>query len=183
MKTSVTLTFTGLFIAVTALYFYYGNPLPESEAPAISEKGSLTYIVEQYLFDKWVRVGEVEGMGTSAANSYSFTGVLHHGENKFRIKQKGYDRVARYSDPVSFSSKKPEVSCKVINHNRTLKFSGETFYMIYSPYGDIVNQGYANTLDISSYSKGNYCLIYDNKLSGFQKRKVLFRNTFFPVVM
>ena len=41
MKTSVTLTFTGLFIAVTALYFYYGNPLPESEAPAISEKGSL----------------------------------------------------------------------------------------------------------------------------------------------
>lgn len=41
MKTSVTLTFTGLFIAVAAFYFYYGNPLPKPDAEVTApEKGS-----------------------------------------------------------------------------------------------------------------------------------------------
>ena len=41
MKTSVTLTFTGLFLSVAAAYWYYGSPLPKPETPAISGKGSL----------------------------------------------------------------------------------------------------------------------------------------------
>jgi hypothetical protein len=41
MKTSVTLTFTALFIAVGAIYLYYGSPLPKSDTPAVPEKGSL----------------------------------------------------------------------------------------------------------------------------------------------
>jgi hypothetical protein len=43
MKTSVTLTFTALFIGVAAVYWYYGNPLNtlKPEPPAASEPGSL----------------------------------------------------------------------------------------------------------------------------------------------
>src|SRR5947209_7795841 len=55
---------------------------------AKEEHGSLPYIVEQFIFDKWVPVGEVNGIGTPTPNSYSVPVSLNSGENKFRVRQK-----------------------------------------------------------------------------------------------
>jgi hypothetical protein len=150
---------------------------------ATNEHGSLPYIVEQYIFDKWVKVSEVKGIGTPSPNSYSVPVVLSSGENKFRVRQKGYDKMSRFSDAVTYYSKKEPVSYKVIDKNMTLSFSGDTYFIVYNPYGAIVKQGYGNSLDISEYAKGYYCLVYDNRLGGFEKKKVLFKNTFFPIVI
>src|SRR5688572_28592031 len=38
---------------------------------AVNEHGSLPYLVEQFIFDKWVKVGEVLGIGSPTPNSYS----------------------------------------------------------------------------------------------------------------
>lgn len=141
------------------------------------EDGSLIYYVEQYIFDRWVRVGYVNGIGTSNANSYSYPVVFHNGENKFRVRQRGEDRVSRYSDPITHKYKTSEVSFKIINHNQLIEFSSQTFFMIYDPYGDIIDQGYATHINISDFEKGKYCLVYDNKLDTFEKKKVLLKNT------
>ncbi len=148
-----------------------------------SEHGSLPFVVEQYIFDKWVKVGEVSGIGTPTPNSYSVPVILHTGENKFRVRQKGYDKMSRFSDTFTYYSKKEPISYSITNKNQTITFSGDTYFIIYNPYGAIVKQGYGNSVDISNYAKGYYCLVYDNKLGGFEKKKVLFKNTPLPIII
>ncbi len=150
---------------------------------AANEQGSLPYTVEQYIFDKWVKVAEISGVGTPTPNSYSVPVVLHSGENKFRVKQKGYDKMSRFSDIITYYSKKEAINYSILDKNQTLSFSGDTYYIIYDPYGVILKQGYGNSVDISNYKKGYYCLVYDNKLGGFVKKKVLFKNSFCPIVI
>ncbi|HEX8514632.1 MAG TPA: hypothetical protein VF868_00430 [Bacteroidia bacterium] len=150
---------------------------------ATNEHGSLPYLVEQYIFDKWVKVGEVNGIGSPTPNSYSVPVILSSGENKFRVRQKGYDKISRFSDAVTYYSKKEPVSYSVTDHNQTITFTADTYFIIYNPYGAITKQGYGNYVDISDYAKGYYCLIYDNKLGGFEKKKVLFKESFMPVVV
>ncbi len=150
---------------------------------SVNEHGSLPYIVEQFIFDKWVKVGEVAGIGSPTPNSYSVPVILNSGENKFRVRQKGYDKMSRFSDAVMYYSKKEAISYQVIDRNQTISFSGDTYFIIYNPYGAITKQGYGNSVNISEYAKGYYCLIYDNKLGGFDKRKVLFKNSFCPIVI
>jgi hypothetical protein len=150
---------------------------------AINEHGSLPYIVEQYIFDKWVKVGQVNGIGNPSPNSYSVPVIFSSGENKFRVRQKGFDKMSRFSDAVTFYSKKEAVSYKVSHDNQMIEFTGDTYFIIYNPYGAIVKQGYGNSVNISDYAKGYYCLIYDNKLGGFEKKKVLFKNSFCPIVV
>ena len=148
-----------------------------------SEHGSLPFIVEQYIFDKWVKVGEVAGIGTPTPNSYSVPVSLHTGENKFRVRQKGYNKMSRFSDSFTYYSKKEPVSYTITNKNQTVSFSSDTYFIVYNPYGAIVKQGYGNSINVSNYVKGYYCLVYDNKLGGFEKKKVIFKNTFCPIVI
>jgi hypothetical protein len=148
-----------------------------------NEHGSLPYIVEQFIFDKWVKVGQVNGIGDPSPNSYSVPVILNSGENKFRVRQKGYDKMSRFSDAVTFYSKKEPISYSITDKNQTIEFSSDTYFIIYNPYGAITKQGYGNSVNISEYSKGYYCLIYDNKLGGFEKKKVLFKNSVCPVVI
>ncbi len=148
-----------------------------------NESGSLPYIVEQFIFDKWVTVAKINGVGSPTPNSYSVPVILNSGENKFRIKQKGYDKMSKFSDAIMFYSKKEAVTYAVKNKNLLLEFSSDTYFIVYNPYGAIVKQGYGNSINISEYAKGYYCLVYDNKLGGFEKKKVLFKNSFCPIVV
>ncbi len=150
---------------------------------ASEEHGSLPYYVEQFVFDKWIVVNKIDGVGTPVPNSYSVPVVLNTGENIFRLRQKGYDKISRFSNSINYYSKKKSVNYEVIHKNQVISFSDDTYFVIYNPFGVIVKQGYGNSVDISSYSKGYYCLVYDNKLGGFEKKKVLFKDTCLPIVI
>jgi len=56
------------------------------------ESGKLPFIVEQYRWNKWIKVDEVEGKGTSGTNTYSVKVSPHSGNNKFRVKQIDYTK-------------------------------------------------------------------------------------------
>ncbi len=150
---------------------------------ARNENGSLPYDVEQYIYDKWIKISEVNGIGTPTPNSYSVPVIFHSGENKFRVRQMGYDNMSRFSNAISFYSKKEAVVYSVTDKNQKLEFSNDTYYIIYNPFGTIMKQGYGISVDISDYKKGYYCLIYDNKLGGFQKKKVIFKHTSCPIIV
>lgn len=59
MKTSVTVTFTGLFIAVAALYFFFGNP-SRPEVPSVSENGSLKLLELDKDAITWIQIQKPE---------------------------------------------------------------------------------------------------------------------------
>jgi hypothetical protein len=132
-----------------------------------NESGSLPYYVEQFVFDRWVRVAEIKGNGTPYANTYSAKILLHSGENKIRVRQKGYDKTNRFSVPVNFISKKAPVSLTDVHKKKAIAFLELTYVQVYDPYGRVIFEGKTKSIDYSSYEKGEYCIIYDNRLENF----------------
>lgn len=136
------------------------------------EAGVLTYVVEQYRWNKWVYVGEVDGAGrTGKTNSYSFQVTPHSGKNKFRVKQVDYTGVPRYSPAAEFTSTIPVVTGPGSKVDNSITFSSETMYEVYDIHGNIVKKGYSNKIDASNLKKGIYYLNYDNTTIEFMKKK------------
>jgi hypothetical protein len=137
-----------------------------------NESGVLTYIVEQYRWNKWVYVGEVQGKARSGStNSYSFKVTPHSGENKFRVKQVDYTGVPNYSPTATYNSASPTVTYSPIKVEDHIDFTSETMFEVYDIHGNIVKKGYSNKIDASNLKKGMYYLNFDNATVEILKKK------------
>lgn len=134
------------------------------------ETGILTYVVEQYRWNKWIKAGEVEGIGSKSEHKYTFNVALHSGENKVRVKQIDYTGSPRYSQASSSMSTKPEVTFTPVKVKDFITLSSETLYEVYDAYGNIVKRGYGSQVDATNLKKGLYYLSYDNKTEKFEKK-------------
>lgn len=142
------------------------------------ETGKLPYIIEQFVYTTWKKVGEVEGSGSTNVNEYSFKIIPHSGKNQFRVKQVDYTNQSRLSKPINFQSDSPPldfVPKKVSNviefvQQANPKASGETMYEIYDQYGNIVKRNFSKQVDVSNLQKGVYYIIYDGKSGEFVKK-------------
>ena len=134
------------------------------------ERGSLPFIVEQFKWNKWVKVATVKGKGTEGKHTYSVTVVPTSGTNKFRVKQIDYSRKPRYSPEVTFRSLDPPVTFSPAKPKTEIVFSAVTAYEIYDFYGRLVKKGKGNKVDISKLKKGDYFLNYDNQMGRFTKK-------------
>ena len=133
------------------------------------ETGPLPFVIEQYRWNKWVKVGEVMGKGHNQPNRYEAKIRTHSGINKFRVRQTTVNRRAQsFSREAVVASSTPKVSYKASNSEIT--FSGETLYEVYDQYGGIVFKGYGKAINISTLTKGKYYLNYDNSQSEFTRR-------------
>ena len=110
-----------------------------------------------------VKVGEVEGNGTTAVNAYEFKIEPHSGENQFRVKQVDYSGKPRYSKSARYVSTVPEISFSPIKAKTDVIFTGETLFEVYDSYGNIVKKGFGEKVDVTNLKKGIYYLNYDNK--------------------
>jgi hypothetical protein len=141
-----------------------------------SETGKLPFAVEQFRWNKWVKVGEVDGNGTPTTNNYTFKVVPHSGKNQVRVRQTDYSGQPRLSKPVDFMAEVPEVSFAPVKASKDINFvSGgdkpiETMYEIYDQYGNIVKKGFGSKVDVSNLPKGGYFLNFDNKMGEFVKK-------------
>ncbi len=130
-----------------------------------NETGELPFIVEQKRWNKWVRVGEVPGMGTAGEHSYEFKITPHSGENTFRVKQVDLTKKARFSQNVNYTDPLvPLITWGPTKVKDVITFSGNTLYEVYDQWGNIVKRGYANSLDVTTLKKDMYYLNYDNKM-------------------
>ena len=135
------------------------------------ETGKLPYVIEQYRWNKWVKVGEVEGAGTADNNDYSFKITPHSGKNQFRIKQVDYSNQPRFSPkPADFMSPSPEITFSPVKVSKELAFSEDTMYEIYDQYGNVVKKGFGQNVDCANLTKGVYYINYDNKTGEFIKK-------------
>jgi hypothetical protein len=133
------------------------------------ETTPLPFIVEQYRWNKWIKVGEVQGKGQLAKNNYNFQVVLTSAENKFRVKQVGYGKIPKISAAVSvYSAFNPPTY--TIEKGKQINFSNETLFEIYDVYGELIKQGFGKKLAIDNLKKGNYYLCYDNITTDFKRK-------------
>jgi len=134
------------------------------------ESGALPFIVEQYRWNKWVKVGEIQGKGSIESNNYKLAVRRHSGENRFRIKQVDYRNKPRYSEEVKSTTTKEEVSFGPNKIVDLITFSAPTLYEIYDEYGGIVFKGYGAEVNVAGIEKGRYYINYDNKMERFTKK-------------
>ena len=139
------------------------------------ENGKLPFIIEQYRWDKWVEVGQVQGKGKSAeANGYDFQVVAHSGLNTIRVIQIDHTGSKRTSKEVKFTSNLPEVKKSPIRVKDDIKFTAserpiETKYEIFDAYGNIVKKGFGSSVNCTTLVKGAYYINFDNKTEKFVK--------------
>lgn len=136
-----------------------------------NETGALPYIVEQFKWNKWVPIGEVDGTGTPESHEYSFKVTAHSGANKYRVKQIGFGSEPKYSNHVVFNSSIDKPNFAVNKENSAIEFTTETAFEVYDGYGQIVKKGFGIKIDISNLDKGKYYLCYDNQVSEIDKKK------------
>ena len=135
-----------------------------------NESGVLPYVIEQFKWNKWVKVAEIDGIGTPDAHEYSFKVGMHSGENKYRIKQKGYNSIIKVSPEITAVSQLNKPSFAIPLDFDRIDFSAETAYEVYDEYGQIVKKGFGKQIEIENLSNGLYYLCFDNTVSEFTKR-------------
>lgn len=136
-----------------------------------NESGSLPYIIEQFKWNKWVPVGEVQGLGTPDNHDYTFQVAMHSGENKFRVKQMGLGATPRMSEAVILNSMTERPTFMVSKDSKAVQYSYETAFEIYDAFGTIVKKGFGKETSIDNLPKGKYYLCYDNLVTEFEKKK------------
>ena len=127
-----------------------------------NESSVIPYVIEQFKWNRWMKIGEINGTGKPAETKYSFQAALHSGSNTFRIYQIDY-KGQRISQEVKVESSTPVVTIKSLKVTNLIEFTAETDYEIYSEYGSLVKAGRGISIDASKFFKGKYYVSFDNK--------------------
>lgn len=135
------------------------------------ETSSIPFIIEQFRWNKWVYVGEVQGLGTPGEHTYNFQATTHSGENKFRVKQVGFGKEVKYTPEVKVTpANTAPVTFTQSSDSKKISLSGDSMYEMFDSYGNIVLKGYGRDIDISSFEKGIYFLCFDNKIEQIERK-------------
>lgn len=138
------------------------------------EQGKLPYYIEQFRWNKWVTVGEVQGIGTVGSHQYEFNVSPHSGINSVRIVQVDHSGLKRPSKEVKFTSLIPKVSKNPTKVKDIIHFTAnnkpiETRYEIFDAYGNIVKKGVGNAVNCKNLARGAYYINFDNTNEKFIK--------------
>lgn len=132
--------------------------------------GEEPFEIEQYRWDKWVRIGTVLPNDSFSINEYNCAFVAHSGKNLFRVKLIDCNGNTVYSPSIKYQSKTPEVM--LINNKVTerIEMSDETMYQLYDEKGNLLLHGTAAFVDVAGLEKGKYWLNFDNKTQEILKK-------------
>lgn len=130
----------------------------------VSENLKEPFIIEQFRWNKWIKIGEVEALKEKGTHEYSFQALPHSGENMFRVsvanKVQPMDTIKRV-----YEQKEPTYT--ISKDFKEIKFSDKTFYEVWNMKKKLIKKGFANTISIDNLPKGDYQLFYDNVITSF----------------
>lgn len=130
---------------------------------ATEEINKLPFIVEQFRWNKWIKVGEAGGMGGEGENYYETKVLFHSGKNQFRVKQVDYSGPLRWSKPATFICDTcVNVTYTIDKTRKQIIFSKETLYELYDKESQVVKRGLGKEIDCSGLKKAKYYMNYDN---------------------
>ena len=139
-----------------------------------NEKEIIDFAIEQFKWNKWVKVGEVRGNGGQELNNYTFQIIVHSGKNRVRVSQIDNTGVKRHSKSVGFTSttKSIKKSPSKVKSNLYFKAEGvltKTKYELYDAFGNLLKKGFDHTVECTELLNGIYNINYDNKSEKFIK--------------
>jgi hypothetical protein len=134
------------------------------------ESAPIAYIIEQFRWNKWNKVGETKGQGKPESCRYNFHVNLHSGMNTLRIYQMDY-KGQHTSEEYKIESTVAEIKIKSLKVSNSIEFSGITDYEIVSEFGTLITSGRGSSVDASKFVKGKYYVNYDNKVGAIVEKK------------
>lgn len=135
-----------------------------------NETGSLPFIVQQYKWNKWIDVGQVQGTGKVETSNYAFHVDFTSDLNKFRVIQMDPEGKIKKSSTVEIESLKPKLTFTYTKSKQQVIFSNQTGFEVHNKYGDLVLKGYSSVVDVSSLVRDDYWISYDSKTESFNKK-------------
>lgn len=131
------------------------------------EDGKQPFIIEQFRWNKWVKLGEMEGKGGMQENEYAFQLLPCSGKNQVRIKQINYRAQPRISRSVEFIAPDQHIELPKNRYRleNELLFNKETLYELFDADGNLVRKGYNKKIDLKGLKIGSYYLNYDNEMT------------------
>ncbi|MFO7790718.1 MAG: hypothetical protein R6V32_09120 [Bacteroidales bacterium] len=135
------------------------------------ESSKLTFFVEEYRWDRWLTIDEIEGYGGPGDNTYKVKVYPHNGKNMYRLKQVDHMNRVHYSDTMKYQLDIDPVKLKTKSVvTDEIVFSKETLYELYNSFGERVRFGGGAVIDVSDLSKGIYFLSYGDNVVEIEKR-------------
>lgn len=134
------------------------------------ESGKLMYTIQQFIWNKWITIGEMGGIGKATLNEYEFKTLLHSGINKFRVKQSDGNGKNYLSKTIEIDTKTNSPKLKSNYFNKSIEFGFETRYEIFDAKGNLLKKGFSDKILTEEFKKGNYYLNFDNVQTEVIKR-------------
>ncbi|MGZ4043496.1 MAG: hypothetical protein ACXVO9_09855 [Bacteroidia bacterium] len=131
----------------------------------INESSKEPYTIEQFRWNKWIKIGEVQPLSTQGQHNYSFFAMPHTGDNLLRVSQ---PTCAVFSNEVKWTSTEKNVIYSVNKKDKEINFSSETLYEIIDSTGKLVKKGWDKKIFYDNLPKGIYTLNYDNSTVSFK---------------
>ena len=133
------------------------------------EIGKHTFTVETFVWNKWVKLGEVDSKGLFSEAEYVFQLAPHSGVNKVRVKVVTYITNPFITKALEFTSNVSPPEVWPLETKTVINFSTETMYEVYDKDGNLIMKGTGKSIDVSKLKKDVYYLNYDNQTSEFIK--------------
>jgi hypothetical protein len=128
-------------------------------------------VIEEYRWNEWRVVGEVDPLDTVKNNLYQYEIGMHSGTNIIRIHttniqgQKVVSKVLRFVPP-----RVPKIVLESTKVKEDITFSSETEYELYEIGGKLIKKGVERYVDVRDLPKGEYWLNYDNTTVKIKKK-------------
>jgi len=128
------------------------------------------FIVEQFRWEKWIIVGEVQTKDSVGENNFTFEPKLNSKQNIFRIRHIDKSGNERISKDCKYFSKDEELYLLSNRVSDWLYFSSETLYEVFDEKGNFILDGYGKEVNFSDIEKGKYWVNYDNRTEVITKK-------------
>ncbi|PLW92530.1 MAG: hypothetical protein C0592_10340 [Marinilabiliales bacterium] len=122
--------------------------------------GEESFEIEQYRWEKWVRIGMVEPGDSVSFNKYSKKVDAHSGKNLYRIKIIDSKGMINYSPSLKYLSREAPISIVNKKFDEEIIFSAPTMYQLYDEKGILLDAGISERVSLSSYEEGKYWVNY-----------------------
>jgi len=160
-------------IELQSTFAFVNNKVDKNGKIIWTVKGDLygSFTVEQFRWNKWLTVGEVNVNDTIKKNMYGIEPKFHYGINQFRISytdEKGniiYSKLIKYHPPTV-----KEVFLTTTKVSDQIIFTDETSYEIFNEIGNFIMDGYGSKISITDLPKGKYWVNYDDKTEMVTKK-------------
>ena len=139
-----------------------------------NEKEIIDFAIEQFKWNKWVKVGEVRGNGGQGLNNYTFQIIAHSGKNRVRVSQIDNTGVKRFSPETSFNSlsevvKKSPAKVRDYIYFKANQKAVKSKFELYDAFGNLLKVGFSDLVDCRNLVNGVYFINFDNTTEKFIK--------------